>query len=60
MKNIRIDQSVTVLSIHIYLDAPPYPSKEGRLILASTDGVVKLPGGVSLSVQCMKDEKHET
>ena len=57
MKNIWIDQSAAVLTIRIDLAERTSPSKEGRLVLATTGGGVKLPGGLELSVLCLRDEK---
>ncbi len=58
MKNIWIDQSDAVLTIRIDLTKRSTPSKDGRLILATTGSPIKLSGGLQLSVCCLQDEKR--
>ncbi len=58
MKNIQIDKGATTLTVRIDLTERPTPSKEGRLILATTGGrMIKLAGGLQLSVLCLQDKK---
>ncbi len=58
MKNIEIDLGAAVLTIRIDLSKRPSPSKEGRLVLATTGRAVKLAGGLELSLLCLKDDRE--
>ena len=59
IKNINIVQDSKVLTIRIRLTEKTTPSKEGRLVLATTDGEMQLYG-LRLSVLCLQEKKEGT
>lgn len=56
-KNIDIELTAGYLTIRIDLGEQATPSKEGRLILATTGRMIRLEHGLQLSLLCLKDEK---